>query len=422
MNPKIYYVGGHVRDNLLGMPSKDQDFVVVGANEQWMLDRGYARVGKDFPVFLHPITGHEYALARRERSTGNGYTDFEFDTVDVTLREDLARRDLTINAIAMDGDENVIDPFGGARDLETRTLRHVTDEGFIEDPVRVLRLARFCAKFPTFDVAPETTKLCKKMVMDGMLHHLTPERIAKELEKALDCEQPSRFFIYLQMVGALEVVFPELWKLVSAPAGSFTHHPEGTAFTHTMMVLDQATHHGVKLLPTSTHARRMLNWSALVHDLGKGVTNPDTWPKHHNHEMLGVDQVKAMCRRLKLGNDYLNFGTLISRYHTHVHNVNLLKATTIVGMAKDLKPASNPRIFEVLSYIGLCDATGRGSFYANIPYRNHGIMLRCLEATQIHARDVCTEEELTNVNVLKNKLLHAQTAAVNEVRKGGNGE
>lgn len=420
---QTYVVGGAVRDMLLGNKPKDVDYVVVGATAKQMSDAGFERVGADFPVFLHPETGDEYALARTERSTGDGYHDFTFETENVTLEDDLRRRDLTINAMAapsLDIDiDKLIDPFGGLSDLSNKVLRHVDDAGFAEDPLRVLRLARFAARYADFSINHKTTNLCRKMVQDGMLATLTPERIAKEMEKALNEWMPSRFFIFLRMVGALEVVFPELHALTEVPAGSYLHHPEGDAFTHTMMVMEAAKSLVVADMTKSGDAGfpivPVTLFCALVHDLGKGTTDRDLLPKHYGHEARGVPLVEAMCDRLKLANEYRRYGTRVANYHTHVHNTFVLNAKTIVEMHSRLKTKQNRMLPYVLTLVSCADAQGRGSFYANTWYPNRFVMQHALSVCEINASDVCTEQELQNVNVLQNKLLHAKTTAVREV-------
>lgn len=306
---KIYLVGGAVRNEILGIPAKDNDFVVTGATEQEMLDLGFSKVGADFPVFLHKDTGEEYALARRERSTGNGYNDFEVEfSPDVTIEEDLGRRDFTMNAIAKDIETGaLIDPYDGIEDIENRIINTVSHTSFIEDPVRILRMARFSAQFPSF-ICPELTTIAR--ATHGTLAHATPERVTKELEKALMSYKPSNFFWNLHRSFQLGFWFPEIDDLMDIPAGSLKHHAEGDAYTHTMMVLDSAAKHNESL---------EVRFGCLVHDLGKASTPKDKLPKHLGHEAAGVPLVHALCDRLKISNDLRRAGALSAQFHMHVH-------------------------------------------------------------------------------------------------------
>jgi tRNA nucleotidyltransferase (CCA-adding enzyme) len=309
---QIYLVGGAVRDALLDIAVYDRDWVVVGATSQQMLDGGYQQVGKDFPVFLHPDSKEEYALARTERKQGSGYHGFEvFAEPSVTLEDDLIRRDLTINAMAQAEDGTVIDPYGGQQDLQNRILRHVSD-AFSEDPLRVLRVARFAAKLAPFGftLAQETKTLMTQMVASGELAELTPERVWQEVVKVLNSAEPSRFFEVLDEVGATEVLFPELHALhgVEQPE---KHHPEGDVWIHTMLVLQQATKLSDDLA---------VRFAALVHDLGKGITPPELWPKHHGHEAAGVPLVKALCQRYRVPKKIEQFACKVTEYHGVIHS------------------------------------------------------------------------------------------------------
>ncbi|CAN8142326.1 fused CCA tRNA nucleotidyltransferase/phosphohydrolase [uncultured Thiomicrorhabdus sp.] len=309
---QIYLVGGAVRDALLDIAVYDRDWVVVGATPQQMLDDGYQQVGKDFPVFLHPDSKEEYALARTERKQGSGYHGFEvFAEPSVTLEDDLIRRDLTINAMAQAEDGTIIDPYGGQQDLQNRVLRHVSD-AFSEDPLRVLRVARFAAKLAPFGftLAQETKILMAQMVASGELAELTPERVWQEVVKVLNSAEPSRFFEVLDEVGATEVLFPELHALhgVEQPE---KHHPEGDVWVHTMLVLQQATKLSDDLA---------VRFAALVHDLGKGITPPELWPKHHGHEAAGVPLVKALCQRYRVPKKIEQFACKVTEYHGVIHS------------------------------------------------------------------------------------------------------
>ncbi len=408
---KAYLVGGAVRDMLMGLRPKDKDYVVVGSDDQRMLDNGFVRVGKDFPVYIHKDDKEkcEYALARTERSTGDAYTDFEVVTDDVTLEMDLGRRDLTLNAIAF-ADGCYVDPFGGVKDLNKRILRHVNADAFREDPVRVLRIARFLARWPDFEVAQETSDLCRQMVNDGMLSALVPERVTAEMMKALGEAKPSRFFIFLQIVGALEVVFPEIAALHGVPQ-PYKWHPEGDCFVHTMMVLDQAT----KLSPN--HDQQLFRFCALTHDLGKATTPKDVLPSHHGHEDRGFYIVERMCDRLRIPTEFRDHAKLVARYHTHVHNTFKLNPKTFVKVYEDLKINQNKNVTWILPLVGWADKRGRGSFFEAVEYPQEEAFQNVMEELHlIKARDVCTPEELAgNFNVIKVKLYKARLATVKEV-------
>lgn len=311
MGKQVYLVGGAVRDGLLGIEVYDRDWVVVGATPQMMLAEGFVRVGKDFPVFLHPETKEEYALARTERKAGNGYYGFEIQTSEsVTLEQDLLRRDLTINAMAQGDSGEIFDPYGGQKDLKNRELRHVSS-AFAEDPLRVLRVARFAAKLAPFNftVHPDTVKLMAEMTASGELQELTPERVWQEVVKALNTTKPSLFFEVLRSVGALAILFPEIDRLYSVPQ-SVKHHPEGDVGVHTMMVLDAAAK-----LTDDVEVR----FAALVHDLGKGVTAAKHLPHHPGHEPAGLPILKALCARYKLPNSVQQLAEKVTLWHGQIH-------------------------------------------------------------------------------------------------------
>lgn len=403
---KIYEVGGCVRDSLMGRTPDDIDYVVESSSHEQMIAAGFKQVGADFPVYLKD--GNEYALTRTERKSGNGHNDFTCNSQGVSLIEDLKRRDLSVNSVARDittGD--YIDPFNGREDIKNKILRHVDDDGFMEDPLRILRLARFCAKFPEFSVAPETVKFCKLMVLNGDLLHLTPERVWMETEKALNARRPSRYFIFLNMIGALEQVFPELFALVGVPAGPYKHHPEGDAFVHTMMVLDQAT---------DSDLSEVMRFAALVHDLGKGRTPKNILPHHYGHEEGGIEPLNEMCDRLKIPNEYRDTAKVVCRYHTHVHNTFKLNPKTLVKVFQNIYINDERKFRDLvdrLVFVSRSDARGRGSFYANQPYPQAARFFNAMmDMHAIKARDVCTEEELKNVNVVKSRLYKARLEAV----------
>lgn len=344
----VYLVGGAVRDELLGLEPAERDYVVVGATPGIMTDRGFRSVGRDFPVFLHPESGEEYALARTERKQGRGYRGFEFHaTADVALEQDLARRDLTVNAIARAPSGEVFDPFGGRDDLEKRLLRHISP-AFSEDPVRVLRLARFAARFPDFSVHPETSALCREMVADGEVDHLVAERVWRELSRALMYDTPSRFFRVLRETGALARVLPEVDALFGVPQPP-EHHPEVDTGEHLMLVLDQAAR-----LKAPLPAR----FAALVHDLGKALTPADKLPSHPGHEKAGLPEVEELCRRLAVPRDCRDLGLLVCEFHLHVHRALEMRPETIVRLFERLDAFRRPERLE--GFLLACEADARG--------------------------------------------------------------
>lgn len=347
---KIYLVGGAVRDKLLGLEPQDRDWVVVGATPEEMLAKGFKPVGKDFPVFLHPETGEEYALARTERKTGPGYHGFEFHaSPEVTLEEDLKRRDLTINAMAEDTEGNLIDPFGGREDLNLGRLRHVSP-AFAEDPVRILRVGRYAARYGKwgFRVAHATNKLMRQMVENGEVDALVPERVWQELVRALGEESPARFFEVLRGCGALGRIFPELEALAGVPQPKH-HHPEEDTFVHVMMVLTQAAR-----LSPDTRVR----FAALVHDLGKGTTPESEWPKHHAHEQRGVALVERLCQRLRCPKEYRDLALLVTRHHGVYHRAEELRPATFVKTLEAIDAFRRPERVE--QFLLACEADSRG--------------------------------------------------------------
>ena len=348
---KTYLVGGAVRDELLDYPHKEKDWVVVGTTPEEMLAAGFQQVGKDFPVFLHPETREEYALARTERKTSPGYKGFDVHaTPEVTLEQDLLRRDLTINAIAKDEAGEIIDPFNGLQDIHDRTLRHVSP-AFSEDPVRILRVARFAARYLHlgFIVADETMQLMKQMVADGEVDALVPERVWQEMEKALGERSPSRFIEVLRDCGALERILPELDRLFGVPQPE-EHHPEVDTGIHTLMVLQQACR-----LSDDTEVR----FAALMHDLGKGVTPESEWPQHIEHEARGADIVLDVCKRLRIPNEYRDLAERTARFHLHYHRALELKPSTVVKTLEQLDAFRKPQRFEKFLLASEADARGR---------------------------------------------------------------
>ena len=346
---KIFTVGGAVRDELLGLPVQDRDYVVVGASPAEMLAQGFRPVGKDFPVFLHPKTQAEYALARTERKTGPGYTGFAFHAApEVTLEEDLARRDLTINAIARAEDGSLTDPYGGVADLATRVLRHV-GPAFVEDPVRILRVARFAARFTDFSVAPETVALMREMVANDEVDHLVAERVWQELAKGLMEARPSRMFDVLRECGALARLLPELDRLFGVPQRA-EYHPEIDTGVHVMMVLDTAARRG-HALP--------VRFAALLHDLGKGTTPKEEWPRHIAHELRSVKLSETVCVRLKVPTECRDLALLAARYHGDIHRAAELRPDTIVRLFERSDALRRPQRFVQLLEACAADFNGR---------------------------------------------------------------
>ena len=374
----IYQVGGAVRDRLLGLEPGDRDHVVVGSSPEEMIRRGFRAVGRDFPVFLHPRTGEEYALARTERKQGRGYHGFVFHTgPDVTLAADLARRDLTINAMALTSDERLVDPYNGRIDLELGILRHVSD-AFREDPVRILRLARFAARFPDFSVADPTVAVCREMVADGEVAHLVPERVWQEMSRALMSVQPSRFITVLREVGALKVVLPEVDALFGVPQAP-EHHPEIDSGRHTLMVLEQAADLGGEL---------PARFAALVHDLGKATTPPDQWPAHHGHERRGIDLIRSLCERLRVPNDCRELGLLVGEFHLLVHRAAELRPATLVRLLERLDLFRRPERLEPFLIACQADYCGRLGLQ-NRPYPQAERVRRAFAAArQVKARSL----------------------------------
>lgn len=351
---KIYLVGGAVRDSLLELPVVDRDWVVVGATPEQLLAQGYQQVGKDFPVFLNPQTHEEYALARTERKSGHGYTGFTcYAAPDVTLEEDLLRRDLTINAIAQTTEGELVDPYHGVQDLNARVLRHVS-AAFGEDPLRVLRVARFAARFAHlgFTIAPETAALMRQMADSGELAALTAERVWKETEKALQSRSPQVYFQVLRDCHALGVLFPEIDALFGVPAPE-KWHPEIDTGIHTLMTLAIAA----RLSPEID-----VRFAALCHDLGKGLTPKEHWPHHHGHGPAGVRLVEAMCQRLRVPNPLRDLAKLVAEYHDLIHTVNKLRPETLLKLFDAIDVWRKPQRLEQIILTSEADARGRTGF------------------------------------------------------------
>ncbi|MCX7171233.1 MAG: multifunctional CCA addition/repair protein [Proteobacteria bacterium] len=368
---KIYSVGGAVRDELLGLKVVDRDYVVVGATPEAMLAQGFRPVGKDFPVFLHPQSHEEYALARTERKTAPGYHGFVFHADPaVTLEEDLARRDLTINAIAQAEDGTLIDPFHGRADLAARVLRHVAP-AFAEDPVRILRVARFSARFPEFSIAPETLALMRAMVDNGEVDHLVAERVWQELAKGLMEARPSRLFAVLRECGALARLLPEIEALHGVPQRA-DYHPEIDTLVHVMMVIDMAAQLGLSL---------PARFAALTHDLGKGATPAAMLPRHTGHETVSEALLRPLCARLKVPSDCSDLARLVASWHSDIHRVDILRPATLVKLLERCDALRRPQRFEEL--LAACEADYRGRLgHAERAYPQSGLWRDALAAVR----------------------------------------
>lgn len=407
---KQFLVGGAVRDILMGLEPKDKDYVVVGSSVDEMLAAGFEKVGADFPVFLHPETGEEYALARREKKTGIGYLGFtsEFGT-DVTLEEDLGRRDLTINSMAIDVSRlndyclDIFDPYGGEDDLDNKVLRH-TSNAFEEDPVRVLRLARFRARLGSeWTVAPETVALVASMAKRGVLNELTAERVWKELSRALMEPNPRLFFDTLLECDALHVLFPEVYRLKTALEAR-RWHPEGDAYEHTMLVLQQ----GASLAPAD---RLDIMVACLCHDFGKGLTPRDQLPKHYGHDVKGVPVTESFCNRLTVPSKIRDAAMYATRYHMYMHKLREMNAKTLVKMFDDMGVKNDVRKAHVLYWVGICDHRGRLG-HENSDVSQLGYFLSILRAYQsVKFADVFPNGE-TNVTKIRDGMFRAKVQAV----------
>jgi tRNA nucleotidyltransferase (CCA-adding enzyme) len=380
---KIYTVGGAIRDRLLGRLVSDRDYVVVGATPDEMLAQGFKPVGKDFPVFLHPQSHEEYALARTERKSGHGYKGFKvYAAPDVTLEEDLLRRDLTINAMAEDEAGALIDPYGGQRDLAAKTFRHVS-AAFAEDPVRILRVSRFAARFTDFAVAQETNALMRQMVDSGEVDALVPERVWQEIARGLMDAQPSRMFQVLRDCGALARLFPEIDRLFGVPQPS-QHHPEIDTGIHVMLVIDWAARQGFSL---------PVRFAALTHDLGKGVTPPEFWPRHHGHEAKSVELVRALSERIRVPADCRDLAVAVARDHGKVQRALELRPGTVVELLERVDAFRRPERFEEFLQACECDFRGRPG-YEDKPFPMPDYLRQALQAAQtIDAAEVARNAE-----------------------------
>jgi len=404
---EIYLVGGAVRDQLLKLETKDRDWVVVGATADELLELNYKQVGKDFPVFLHPQSNEEYALARTERKTAAGYTGFSFETSNtITLEDDLARRDLTINAIAQKSDGSLVDPFNGQADIDAKILRHVSP-AFAEDPLRILRIARFAARFANlgFSIADETQQLMLKMVNNGEVNALVTERVWQETQRALSEKTPARYFEVLRQCGALKILFPEIDRLWGVPQPE-KHHPEIDTGVHTMMVLTQASK-----LSNDTKVR----FAALVHDLGKGTTPKDQWPKHIEHESRGVPIVEALCDRYRIPNDYRELAVIVTKYHLHYHRAAELRDDTFLKTLESLDAFRRPERFELFLLACEADSRGRPGFEDN-QFEQPTIYRKAFNAAQkLNAKEL-VQQGLKGPEI-KAALFKQRVTAINLARK-----
>ncbi|NKF21956.1 multifunctional CCA addition/repair protein [Solimonas marina] len=408
---KRYLVGGAVRDRLLDLPVKERDWVITGASPEQMLALGYRTVGKDFPVFLDPQSGEECALARTERKSGRGYQGFTFHTgPDVTLEDDLRRRDLTVNAMAEDADGRLIDPYGGRRDLDARILRHVS-EAFVEDPVRVLRIARFHARFAPlgFRVADETLALMRQIVDSGEVDHLVPERVWQEMVKAFATPAPSVFFHTLHACGALARVMPELAALSGVPQRA-DYHPEVDTLVHTLMCVDVAARAGYAL---------PVRYAALVHDLGKAETPSAEWPSHRRHDARGVPLVEAFSARLRVPSVCRDLAIVHTREHLLIHQARELRPRTLLELLERMGAFRRGDTFESTLEASLCDARGRLGFEDD-PYPQAAYLrdARACAAT-LQARDVMAEDVTLQGAAIGQRLQERRVEALKVWRDAG---
>ncbi len=399
---QTYVVGGAVRDELLGLAVKDHDHVVVGSTVEAMLIAGYKSVGKDFPVFLHPKTHEEYALARTERKTAKGYKGFVVHaSPEVTLEEDLARRDLTINAIAKDADGKLIDPFNGIADIKSKTLRHVS-AAFAEDPVRILRTARFAARFNDFTVAPETMALMKQMVVAGEVDALVPERVWQELAKGLMEDKPSRMFEVLRECGALQKILPELNRLWGVPQPP-QHHPEVDTGIHVMMVIDYAA---------KQHFSLPVRFAALTHDLGKGTTPADILPRHIAHEERSVSLLKDVSKRLRVPNDCKELAHIVAKFHGKLHQAPQMKPSTLLDFLMQLDAIRQPARFD--DFLKACEADSRGrTGYEDCTTPAADLMKKILQAALSVDAGVIAKQ-YTETEKIKQAIFEARVKAITE--------
>lgn len=409
---KVYLVGGAVRDQLLDLPVKDRDWIVVGTDPATLLSLGYQQVGKDFPVFLNPKTKEEYALARTERKSSTGYTGFICDfSPTITLEQDLIRRDLTINAMAQSEDGEIIDPYGGKQDLENRILRHISP-AFSEDPLRVLRVARFAARYHSlgFKIASETLALMAELAQSGELQHLTAERIWLETEKALNEKNPEIYFETLHKTGALSVLFSEIDALHGVP-NPVKHHPEVDSFIHTMLVLKQA----VNLTENNPILNKSaVRFAAICHDLGKALTPQNILPHHYGHEQAGIKPTRSLCKRLKVPSYFQELAELTCEFHTHIHKAFELRAETVITLFNRFDVWRKSQRFQEFLQVCLADTRGRTGFetkdYPQIDYINQLLH----SANEVDVQQVIADR--FEKQAIKNELTKRRILAVKQTK------
>jgi tRNA nucleotidyltransferase (CCA-adding enzyme) len=414
---QVFLVGGAVRDALLGLPVQDRDWVVVGATPEELVAQGFVPVGKDFPVFIHPQTGEEYALARTERKSARGYRGFVVHAApDVSLEQDLARRDLTINSIAAPADfswardqfdsnfDALIDPHDGRGDIQRKVLRHVTD-AFREDPVRILRVARLAARFPDFSVAPDTNRLMQAMVADGEVDALVSERVWQELARGLMTAQPSRLFDVLRACGALQKLLPEVDRLWGVPQAA-EHHPEIDTGIHLMMVMDMSARLGAPLA---------VRFACLCHDLGKGTTPAETLPRHIGHEARSARLLKALCERLRVPNDCRELADIVAREHGNIHRSSELGGAALVRLLERCDAFRKPARFDEALLACECDARGRlGHDDAAYPQRQRLLLaLHAAQSVDTSLVASTAQEAGADGRLIGEKVHAARVAAVN---------
>lgn len=400
---QTYIVGGAVRDELLGYPIKDKDYVVVGSTPEQMVAAGFRPVGKDFPVFLHPKTHDEYALARTERKTAKGYKGFVVHaSPEITLEQDLARRDLTVNAIAKNEVGEFVDPFHGIDDIKSKTLRHVSD-AFVEDPVRILRIARFSARLADFNIAPETLSLMQQMVDAGEVDALVAERVWQELAKGLMEKKPARMFEVLRSCGALKRIIPELDNLWGVPQPP-QHHPEVDTGVHVMMVLDYAAQQAFSL---------PVRFAALMHDLGKGTTPKEMLPRHIGHEERGVHLVKEVCKRLRVPNDCKELALMVAKFHGKLYQSLDMRPSTLLEFLIQLDAIRQPERFN--GFLQACEADSRGrTGLENCPTPAADLMRKVLDAAfTIDAGAIASKQ--SDVEKIKIAIFEARVEAIKRV-------
>jgi tRNA nucleotidyltransferase (CCA-adding enzyme) len=403
---QVYLVGGAIRDQLLGREVVEKDYVVIGATPELMLQQGYLPVGSDFPVFLHPVTKEEYALARTEKKSGIGYGGFTFYTSpDLTLEDDLIRRDLTINAMAQADDGSIIDPYGGLQDLQQKILRHVSN-AFIEDPLRVLRVARFAARYAQlgFTIAPETLQLMQQLVQQGELNYLTPERVWKETHRALLEDRADVYIDVLRQCGALAAIMPEINNLFGVPQRP-QHHPEVDSGIHTLMTLQRACE--------AKYSDRV-RFAALLHDLGKALTPEDMLPRHIQHEERGIEPIQILCERLKVPNPFRELALLVCKDHLLCHRIMELRAGTVWRLLQRLDVLRRPERVEEFAKACECDARGRLGL-ENRPYPQAQFILAAMnEVRKIRAAILPKEIQGANIG---EALINARIEAIAQLKE-----